>query len=160
LPNLSTLRFNAAAGKIGTQLYIVGGQRWSQAVRDVESLETATGLWRQMPPMCSRRSAGAAASTLDFLYVCGGWSADWQALDSVECFCPKANAWHRTPSMMAARDGAVAVAAARCILVFGGRCDGQCLSSGEVYDPRTSVWTPLADMKERRSAAASVMVRG
>lgn len=91
---LLTPRFIASAFAVNDYLYILGGHNGGARLKSVElapiQANGHVGKWRHAPPLNVPRSAAAAATTGDYVYVTGGMGDD-RVLNSVEMATVTAN---------------------------------------------------------------------
>mmetsp|Transcript_2210 Transcript_2210/g.5169 ORF Transcript_2210/g.5169 Transcript_2210/m.5169 type:complete len:455 (+) Transcript_2210:53-1417(+) len=108
--------------------------------------------------MKTKRVSFGTAMTSEGMYVLGGFTQDFRALNSVEFFSFVTASWTTLPGMQQCRSGcgAVAVGTTR-IFVFGGKDEGP-LDTVEVYDTIDQKWTYLKDMSVRRCGCVAVVL--
>ncbi|PIO14196.1 hypothetical protein AB205_0004600 [Aquarana catesbeiana] len=94
-------------------------------------------------PRCCTSIAG-------LIYAVGGLNSAGDSLNVVEVFDPIANRWEKCQPMTTARSR-VGVAVVNGLLYAIGGYDGQSrLSTVEVYNPETDVWTKVGSMNSKR----------
>ena len=150
-----------AATDLGDGTVLVTGGR-DDATSDSHSLALAelfdagTGTWTPAASMASGRSVHTATRLSDGRVLVAGGFDDWAALATAEIFEPGTGIWAPTGSMVEARGyhTATLLPDGR-VLVAGGRSNnsstGHALSSAELFDPTTGVWTPTASMSRGRA---------
>ena len=149
----------AAAGTIGTKIYVVGGNNSSGSNQNANQIyNTATGAWTTGATMPTARAFAAAAVVSNTLYVIGGKSGHTQ-LNVVEAYDATTNTWTTKSSMPTARDSVVAAVEDGKIYVIGGYVfpTGR-LATVESYDPATDTWTEEAPLLEAKSLSAVGLV--
>ena len=111
-----------------------------------------------IPPMsCPRRSACSVVIDNE-MWVMGGTDDDGNDLAMVEVYSPKANSWRSCTPMNQRRWGAVAGVVGGRVVVAGGFCDGEFLSSAEAYTG--TGWTPLPPMPHEATWATACVLNG
>lgn len=68
------------------------------------------------------------------IYVIGGITDD-RLLTTMECYNVKSQKWKQMPGLMGPRFGFGVTTWAGSIFVYGGRNDGHCLKTMEIYHP-------------------------
>jgi hypothetical protein len=88
-PSLNTTHGGCAAAVFGDVAILVGGERPSEAMNEVERIDLPGGAWELVDPIPTRRHGHAMAATLGRFYVIGGGDAPiFAAVDTVESFAP------------------------------------------------------------------------
>jgi len=166
-------RFAPGVVELGGKLYAIGGYNRDDDDDDLDAiggynshdgaLNTVEVMdvnktWSFAPSMNSRRY-GLGSATLDGkIYVTGG-SDGLTVLRSVEMFDPSENVWRNVASMKVARFKSTLVNGGDGKLyVLGGEGeheDGRDLSSVEVYNPETDMWTDVANMESCAGAVGA-----
>jgi len=144
LPPMRERRMNFVAGVLQDgNIIVAGGARPDDATGEVHNLasvelfDTATGLWREAPPMFLARSNAAAAVVDGKFIVCGGGAEG-------------------------ARPGQVP-SAYQVLGLHSGEFQGTsggAVSSCEEYDPATRQWRDIAPMRSPRAGALGMEFDG
>jgi N-acetylneuraminic acid mutarotase len=138
-----------------------------------ELYDPSTGTWSSTGSMADPRATHIAIllPTNGNVLVVGGFSANRPVL-SVELYDPTTRIWSSTGSMAGPRnnftatllaDGKVLAAGGAYFLAVGpaGTFEPIELTSAELYDPATGLWSPVADMISPRYAhAATLLIDG
>ena len=69
LPPMRTNRRFAAAARVGTKIYVFGGNDDRNVLASVEAFDIVSGTWTALPPMSTKRSGLAAACVGTKIYV-------------------------------------------------------------------------------------------
>ncbi len=153
-----------AAAVIGGLVYVVGGLRGGESVRDLTVYDPAANTWRELPAMPTARDHLAAGAIAGRLYVVGG-RAGGTLFDVVEVFDPVTGSWSGGLARMpTARGGLGAAVLDGLLYAFGG--EGNPASpfgtfpNAEAYDPVRDVWTRLPDMGLPRHGVGVAAVGG
>jgi hypothetical protein len=158
---LHTARSGHSATVIGGRLLAAGGTgARGAALASAELLDPETLTWTEIAPMGGPRTGHQAVlikvdEKIKVLVIGGGLPTGEgeRALASCEIYDPTTKDWTPTGSLRTPRKGHQAtVLADGRVLVTGGdavpavpyRVDS--LTAAELYDPRTGVWTPAADL--------------
>jgi len=175
-PMLKSRAGCAAAALPDGRLLVVGGYDQGGIVTGVlkscEVFDPAKQEWDPNFPELDRSRWGHGCVTLDgMVYAVGGCALrpsmpaaeDWmETLCSCEVFDPQVGAWAQCPRLQTARAGARLVVLGQHQFAAVGGCDdvfgrAEMLSSVELYDTRTRVWTLLhAKLGVPRTTAAAV----
>jgi len=149
----------AAAGTIGTKIYVVGGNNSSGAnVTSNQIYNTATGTWTTGAVMPTARAFAASAVVNNILYVIGGKAGSSQ-VSVVEAYNPTTNTWATKAAMPTARDSVTAAVEGGKIYVVGGYQYPQGrLDTVETYNPATNTWTEDAPLPVAKSLSAVGLV--
>lgn len=114
-----------------------------------------TDSWERGPPMVNSRCLFASASCGEFAFVAGGFKVGGNGLTSInscvlssaERYDARVGKWEPLPSMETPRQKCSGVFMDGKFYVIGGKDkDHNPLTSGEVYDPVTKVWTTIPNM--------------
>ena len=92
--SMPTARVCAAAGAIGSKIYVVGGMTAGGVVSTNEVYNTKTSTWKTRAPMPTARWCMASAVVNGILYVIGGRTdSPTGQLNVVEAYNPATNSW-------------------------------------------------------------------
>jgi len=148
---MPTARANITAAEARGKIYVMGGyDDYSGQILDVvEAYNPGRDTWETKASLPLPMSWMKAVSLNGNIYVTGGLG--WYALNTLGIYNPQTDSWAQKASMSTARFEHGAVALNGKIYVFGGaNFDNNgylvYLRSGEVYDPATNTWSPIADM--------------
>ncbi|EDO36090.1 predicted protein, partial [Nematostella vectensis] len=142
-------RYFAAAAILDGIIYIFGGKtsdRFYNVTETVVSYDPSTNTWHSEPSLTYPRYAHCAVALHGNIYVMGGQSGSGNILRSVEKYSPRTGEWTCAPSMTIARMFASAVVLKNQIFITGGKNgweNSEILSSTEIFDACTNVWTVL-----------------
>lgn len=141
-------RFGFGAAAANGKVYAIGGVSDAAVLNRVESYDPATTTWTTgLAPMPTARSGHGVVAINDLIYAVGGSVAGDSPTGVLEVYHPATNTWSTGyAAMPTPRANLMAAEAGGKLYVFGGH-DGpnnsNPLSTAEVYDPATNVWTPL-----------------
>ena len=160
LPPMSTARDEVAVCALNGLLYACGGYDASYfRLSSVEVFNPALAAWSAVAPMPAARRSACAAALGGRVYVCGGYPFT----EMMVSYDPAADVWREEPSMHYARNDHDVASVDGLLYVSGGEGklagsndDWAALSSAEVFDPATGVWTLLPAMPKARSRHALV----
>jgi N-acetylneuraminic acid mutarotase len=159
--------FFAAAELPNGNILVAGGFDNGVNFADSEIYDWHTGLWtKDTASMNQARSAPVAVQLENGrVMVIGGFAADGTILNTAEIYDPRTNTW----SMIAApmhdarvEDFVAVLLPGRKVLVAGGFSGvtsiSQILSSAEIFDEKTGMWSATSDMNVARGEFANVML--
>ncbi len=95
---LPSPRFNHAAVAFGEEIYVLGGFREGEELRDVLVYDTATDRWRSSTPLPRPNHAFDVVAFEGELWMIGGRRGE-ELLREVEILDPKTGTWRPGPSM-------------------------------------------------------------
>lgn len=167
---------------LGGKLYAVGGFNDVIHIGPQAGLfvyDPATDRWSALAPLPTARGSVAVAAVGGKLHVIGGRLSDKvveisppggptmkMGLNTVtahDVFDPKTGTWSAGPPLPAPPRDHMGVAVLRGkIHIFGGRINDMddLLDRHDVFDPKTGGWSSAAPLPEKRSAGASVVLKG
>lgn len=160
---------NPAVVALNGLLYVFGGSTgpFSGAVANAAVYNPATNAWTPLASMLTARGGAVAQAIGGLVYVTGGLDANGASLSSLEIYNPATNTWTQGTGMSVRRDNPGSAALGGRLYVFGGRtrnADGTTpaavLSSVEMYDPATGLWTLRAAMPTARRTMAVGTLNG
>lgn len=143
----------AAAVAPDGKVYVSGGLDASGLpVTLVEAYMPAEDRWTAVASLPEDRFTHASALGGDGrIYAIGGITGGGATLtNTVASYDVAADSWTAAPSMTVVRGGPAAAAADGKIYVTGGLNEFDVESSGEVFDPATRLWSPIASMATAR----------
>ena len=145
----------------GPLIYAFGGfDAESQATDFSAVLDTATGRWRDLPPLPHPRYAHTVTTFDGLVYVIGGRDLDGE-VSEVDVFDPETERWTTLARPMSrARDSHKTVATRDGLYVAGGQKDFEDSSLVDFFDPRTGRWRKLPDLPEPMSRAGLAYAQG
>ena len=160
LPPMSTERAGVAVCALNGLLYACGGEDAADTeLSSVEVFNPALAAWSAVAPMPAARYSACAAALGGRVYVCGGYPFT----EMMVSYDPAADVWREEPSMHYMRYDHAVASVDGLLYVSGGygKLAGSddysaALSSAEVFDPATGVWTLLPAMPEARRRHALV----
>jgi hypothetical protein len=169
LPSMRVARGAAAGGVVGDRLYVVGGTPVfgdeDDPIASLEIYDFEEDRWLPGPDVPTARHHVAAAVLDGKLYVAGGRRVGDLSLDAFEVFDPATGRWSSLPPLPHGL-GAPALSAAggRLVLTGGGDDtnwrEGGGWTTGAVwaYDPGSSRWVRLPDLRTPRHGHASTAI--
>ncbi len=142
----------AVTGSDG-RIFVFEGNGDISWVRSSEVYDPAAGSWSSIASPGAWCCGGAARGGDGRMYLVGGENETFPTSD-VKAYDPAANSWTTVGPLSKTRDVlAVASGSDGRVYAIGGAEDGdsrKTLSSVEVYDPATNVWSDVAPMSLRR----------
>jgi hypothetical protein len=166
--SLATARADAAATLLGDGRVLVAGGVGDTQLASAEIYDPETARFSATSPMSVARQAPTATLLPNGrVLLAGGWGTDG-SLSSAELFDPASSTFSLTGSMDTGRyqyasqllsDGLVVVIGGEC---SGDHCSGQTgpLTSSELYDPSTGLFTPAASLGHARYGFVSASLGG
>jgi N-acetylneuraminic acid mutarotase len=165
----------AASAVVGHRLYVVDGAPQTYFVDDpqppydeLQVYDFKRGSWSlgPRPPIAVHHAAAAALGGK--LYLVGGRTDPERATSAFYSFDPRTGRWRRLPDLPAGPTStAGAVAARGKLVVYGGDDEqgwqdggGSVAASAWAFDPRTSRWQRLPEMRLERQAFGAALVGG
>uniref|UniRef100_F6RY91 Kelch like family member 33 n=1 Tax=Monodelphis domestica TaxID=13616 RepID=F6RY91_MONDO len=155
---------HGAASLTGNELYVCGGQHYyshSDTLASVLRWAPGQGKWEELASMGQARCFFPLVAHDGNLYALGGRDKG-AALDSVEAYDPKLDAWRTSPPLPTPCFAHAASVLDGQVYVSGG-CNetGQYLASLFNYNPtRKPSWTLLSPMKTPRAGHIMVALGG
>jgi N-acetylneuraminic acid mutarotase len=147
------------------RVLVAGGLTETAVVSSAEIYNPATNAWTQVGGMSTARGYHTANLLPDGrVLVAGGAATNTTSLSSAEIFNPATNSWTPATSMSTPRDDHTATLLSDGrVLVAGGEnvqtgLPYTTLSSAEIYDPATNVWSPTPSMQFDRVAHADTLL--
>ncbi len=171
LPPMHLRRGAAAAAAVGDHLYVAGGLlefgNEDEPRRSLEIYDFGDRSWSDGPDMPTPRHHFGAVALDGELYFAGGRRPSDLSLAAFEEFVPSSGRWRRLPPLpVGAGSPGVAAAGAR-VFVVGGAEDhlrdhggNWVLRAAYAYDPGSSRWTRLPDMRKPRHGLAVAVAGG
>jgi len=160
---MTTARSRAASAVVNGKVYVIGGESTSgTALTTVEEYDPTTNLWTTKAPMPTGRRYHAAAVWHNSIYVFGGESATGVPISTVEAYDTVNNTWITAPvsgGSFTARARLTAVAFNDSIYTIGGTDagGGTSLSTVEIYNPVTCIWTTGPSLNIPRSRMSAII---
>ncbi len=144
---MPTARMGAAAGAIGSDLYVVGGVTASGSLLGINEIyNTQKNTWTTAASDPNPRSFTAYTVVNKKLYIFGGGNGS-EFLTLAEAYDPATNTWSTLAPMPTARQEPSAVADKDVIYVIGGEeQSGGYLTTVESYNTTTNTWTEEAPL--------------
>ena len=120
--------------------------------------------WASKTPMSVERCAPGGVELNGYIYVMGGSMPGNVTINSMEAYNPVTNTWMNLPSMPTARYHLGAAALNGKIYAIGGNpsavTNGNPLSTVEIYDASTNMWTTGPSMPTARMGLGVVALNG
>jgi hypothetical protein len=166
---LSTAReFPIAIALPSGRVLVAGGRGSSGALSSAEIYDPATGTFMATGTMTTPRvRASAVLLQNGSVLVTGGKNSSYNGIPSAEIYDPSTGQFSATGSMTNGRMMHTAtVLSSGKVLVTGGYSDvpldgpHRTLSSAELYDPSTGVFTQVSDMNAHRSRHFAAALAG
>ncbi|RJQ81198.1 hypothetical protein D5S17_05495 [Pseudonocardiaceae bacterium YIM PH 21723] len=166
-PSLGTARQRHTTTRLRDGRAVVAGGLGADStpLASVEVFAPATGAWTTPPgTLITARHGHSATPVGGQLLVAGGTSARGAALASAELLDPDTLQWTATTPMLSARTGhrTVLLGDGRVLVVGGAVPTGQgerALTFCEIYDPKTTVWTPTGSLLIPRKGHQATLLR-
>ncbi|HEX8690636.1 MAG TPA: hypothetical protein VF729_10390 [Solirubrobacterales bacterium] len=171
LPPMRLRRGAAAAAAVGDRLYVAGGVlefgNEEEPRRSLEIYDFDDRSWTDGPDMPTPRHHFGAVALGGKLYFAGGRRPSDLSLAAFEEFDPVSGRWRRLPPLRAGVGSPGVVAGAGKVFVVGGGEDhlrdhggDWVLRAAYAYDPSSSRWTRLPDMRRPRHGLAVAVAGG
>jgi uncharacterized repeat protein (TIGR03803 family) len=150
---LPTARMGAAAGAIGSDIYVIGGYTLNGAIGNNDIYNPEKNTWTSGAADPNPRAFAAYAVVNKKLYMFGG--SNGSALLSVaEAYDPATNTWSTLAPVPYVSETASAVADKDVIYVIGGQDYSGYLTTVESYNTTTNTWTAEAPLPDAQGWAA------
>lgn len=163
---MNTPRWEHTATRLsdGTVL-VAGGRNGSAVLESVEIYDAKTNSWTVASPLASARSGHVAITlTNGKVLLLGGRDGAGSALKVSSLYEPSTGTWSATGSMNTARQNhAACLLTNGTVVVTGGSADTEgldSLSSTEIYNPSSGVWTLTGYLNAPRSFHSINLVSG
>ncbi len=137
-----------AVGVINEKIYVVGGTKGTESLRNLEVYDPATNTWTLLASMSVARNHTAGAFIEGKFYVVGGRGSS-SAPTALEVYDPQSNTWSKRASMPTGRSGIAAAAVDGELYVFGGEIP-HIHGEVEVYNSTSNSWRQLPNMPTPR----------
>jgi hypothetical protein len=141
---MPTARMSAAAGAIGTNIYVIGGYVPGNITGVNEIYNTKTNKWTTGASDPNPRAFAGYAVVNKILYIFGGSNGSF--LNIAESYDPATDTWTTLASMLHIQAITSAVADKDVIYVIGGLDDTGFLTTVESYNITTNTWTEEAPL--------------
>jgi uncharacterized repeat protein (TIGR03803 family) len=150
---LPTARMGAAAGAIGSDIYVIGGYTLNGAIGNNDIYNPEKNTWTSGAADPNPRAFAAYAVVNKKLYMFGG--SNGSALLSVaEAYDPASNTWSTLAPVPYVSETASAVADKDVIYVIGGQDLSGYLTTVESYNTTTNTWTAEAPLLTAKAWSA------
>jgi uncharacterized delta-60 repeat protein len=165
--SLTTGRFNHTATLLPNGKLLVAGGRGENGIglSSVEVYDSATGTWSITGSMVTARGDHTATLLPNGKVLVAGGANDVSSINSLssaELYNPQTGIWDTIGSMATARYSHTAMLLPNgAVLVAGGiepTPFSQFLSSAEVYDPQTGIWSSSGSMSTARSQHTATLL--
>jgi len=123
-----------------TCLIVVGGFSKQQCHEHVECFNIDERIWRELPPLRTRRSSCFGGAIGDDIIVAGGNQGSAPFLKSAEAYNFATNTWRTLPDLCGIRTDGAAVVFQDRLVVIGGHNGQAPLRTCESFDPRSNRW--------------------
>jgi len=157
---MSEARAGAAAAKVGSQLFVIGGSSEGGASKRVESFDPALNLWSAFAEKPLAVADAAAAVLDDKIYIPGGQLASGSLTNALEVYDPQSNTWERKADLPYPVSGYALAASADGLYLFGGWDGNQTLDSVLRYDPAEDTWSKIGSMPGAREHMGAALADG
>jgi len=150
---LPIARMGAAAGAVGSDIYVIGGYTLNGAIGNNDVYNPEKNSWTSGAADPNPRAFAAYAVVNKKLYIFGG--SNGSALLSVaEAYDPATNSWSTLAPVPYVQESASAVADKDVIYVIGGQNLTNYLTTVESYNTTTNTWTAEASLPDAQGWAA------
>lgn len=172
LPSMRIARGAAAGAVVGDRLYVAGGTtafgNENEPIASLEIFDFSQDRWLPGPEMPTRRHHFGAAAVDGRLFFAGGRQPQHMALASFEEFDPEVGRWRRLPDLPIGVGSPAVTAGGGQVIVSGGGQDpihldepgGWDTRASYAYNPQSSRWTRLPDMRRARHGHSIATVNG
>jgi uncharacterized repeat protein (TIGR03803 family) len=150
---LPTARMGAAAGAIGSDIYVVGGYTLNGAIGNNDIYNPEKNSWTSGAADPDPRAFAAYAVVNKKLYMFGGSNGS-ALLNVAEAYDPATNSWSTLAPVPYVSETASAVADKDVIYVIGGQDYNGYLTNVESYNTTTNTWTDEAPLPGAQGWAA------
>ena len=159
--------FFAASELPNGNILVAGGFDNMVNFADSEIYNWHTGMWTRTASMKQARSAPVAVQLENGrVMVIGGFAADGTILNTAEIYDPRTNTWSLIAAPMhdaRVEDFVAVLLPGRKVLVAGGFSGvtsiSRILSSAEIFDEKTGMWSPTNPMNVGRGEFANVKLQ-
>lgn len=158
-------RSDFAVSVLDGKVFAVGGRDENGVLNRAEVFDPCVGVWAALPSLDNSRCRHAAAVAQGKLYAIGGYDGMFM-LASVEVYDPEERCWSFVTSMHEPRSDVAAVGFDGKLYAIGGKKAAMgggnynVLTSAEVFDSNTGMWSKLAEtMRRRRNSLAAVALK-
>jgi len=156
--NLPTKRSGFAWGVVNNKIYIIGGGSIGTLN---EEYDPASDTWTTKSPMPTARYGLAIGVVNNKIYAIGGADSNDNVLNTNEEYNPISDTWTTKSPMPTAR-GSIGIGVVNNpsdgtskIYAIGGSINvGDAVTTIEVYDPASDIWTTKAPMPAKRALSA------
>lgn len=174
-PDASLARQELYPVAFDSKIYVAGGVLTPPTGYSAhfEAFNVQTGRWDVLTPLPEARHHIALAEADGLIFGIGGFSGGfpfWRAHTSVFVYDPQTVRWSVGPSLPEARAEGVAATVNGKIYAIGGRSaatpgashfnDHADSARGDVLDPKSGLWTRIADAPSARNSAAAAVIAG
>jgi hypothetical protein len=150
---MPTALMGAAAGAIGSEIYVVGGYTLSGAVGNNQIYNPEKNTWTSGAADPNPRAFAAYAVVNKKLYMFGGSNGS-ALLNVAEAYDPASNTWSTLAPVPYVSETASAVADKDVIYVIGGQDLSGYLTTVESYNTTTNTWTAEAPLLTAKAWSA------
>jgi hypothetical protein len=143
-PRMPAARTQFACVHFQGRIYLIGGKTQDRSSRQaitnsIAVLEVATGKWSLAAPMPTPRQPAAAVVDGGFLIVAGGFNGT-RALDVVEVYDPRRDAWGTLPPLVTLRSAHSIVFSGDSLFLFGDYASPQELLAYNLRSKQSEVF--------------------
>jgi len=147
-------RVEAPGAALDTKLYAFGGNYHGTVEPYVQAYDATTNGWRYVQRMPTGRMSEGVAVAEGEIYTIGGNRHTGTPVGTVEVYSPASNSWRSAPSMPTTRRYLGAATVNGLIYAVGGVTHSNeayhAVSTVEIHDPKTGLWTPGPAMLTNR----------
>jgi N-acetylneuraminic acid mutarotase len=155
--------YEVALAAVGDKIHVIGGSVLGVAGPYHLEYDIAKDTWRARALLPKGLDHVGATVLNGKIYTVGGFVATLHrdGQNAAYEYDPASDTWRILPLMKAGR-GSVGVAAlgGKIYAVGGRNADGNVVTTHEVFDPATNVWTELAPLPHARDHTATVAIDG
>jgi N-acetylneuraminic acid mutarotase len=161
---IPTARFEAGVTAINGKIYVLGGEAFGKPASGLnQEYDPATNRWRDLAPIPHETSHVGVVAFNGKIYAMGGNTAvpELGPLDLVFEYNVAKDTWRKLPSLSSPRGSMGVVVLDEKIHVVGGRGpDRVTVSTHQVYDPETGMWSMAAPLPVARDHLGAVVLGG
>lgn len=160
-PDLPIAVNHPMAASAGGIVYVFGGYAGPGLDEPTDrAFALRDGRWAEIARMPEPRAAAGAAHVDGRIIVAGGViqkGTERTLADTVSIYDPSQNRWSAGPGVPTGREHLGVASDGKRLFVVGGRTGGigTNLKTTESFDPKTNVWTRLADQPTARGGSAA-----
>jgi len=168
---MTAARHSSASALLDGGIYVIGGRRGNDVVGTLEKFDPVANMWTSRRDMPTPRWLLMAVALKGQIYAMGGIAGvgdSRRALNVVEVYDPKADAWTTEKPMPRARESAAAAVLNDRVYIISGKTASYAEKttastiSAEVdcFDPASGSWSSVRSIPHPRTGARAVVFDG